>query len=95
MIRIWKFQFPVHDFELTVPFGSKILCVQSQRDEPCIWFEVPQYSVDEMIPENASLERRQFCVQLTGISFEREKMNYIGTFQLNEGRFVGHLYEFK
>ena len=84
---IWKFEIEVDDkIKIEMPKNSEILCVQVQNGKPCIWAKV--------IKEN-SKEIRFFTVFGTGHEIKEHNLNYIGTFQLFEGRFVGHLFEIK
>ncbi len=88
--QVWKFEIEVgNKFKLTMPENSFILDVQidQKTEKPCIWVLVN--------PENKAQERF-FDVVGTGhdIDFNvTAGMGYVGTFQLMEGRFVGHLFE--
>lgn len=83
---IWKSEIPVTEsFELKLPMAAKILCVQVQSNKPCIWVLV--------MPGNTDVVRR-FRVFSTGAPYDIANTNrYVGTFQLNNGAFVGHLFE--
>jgi hypothetical protein len=86
MELIWKLKVILEkEFTLKLPLESKILSVQTQRNEAWIWAQV---DVDRQE------ETRAFQVIPTG---ERvcPSLDYIGTFQLNDGYFSGHLYERK
>ena len=38
MMTIWKFPLPIADrFTLRMPEGAQVLCVQAQRNAPCLW----------------------------------------------------------
>jgi hypothetical protein len=85
---IYKYTIPVEDyFSLDLPAGAKILTVQAQRDEPQIWA-----LVDSGQQSNV---RHNFRVAGTGhnITEDGDGLNYIGTFQLFRGDFIGHLFE--
>ncbi len=89
MITVFKYPFPVKDhFEIKMPKGSSVLSVQVQHGTPCIWA-----GCDSAKP----LESRMFHVIGTGHSLPEPSglldMVYRGTFQMLEGRFVGHLFE--
>lgn len=70
-----------------LPKGAVILTVQNQRETPCIWFECES---------TAKVEERIFEVFGTGHEM-REDMGvdrkYIGTFQIDRGTLIFHLYE--
>lgn len=91
-LSIWKFPLKVTDYQkISLPKGAEILSVQSQNQFPCIWAIVDS-AVD------AETEEREFEVFGTGhpyynnVHFGQEH-KFIGTFQLNGGAFVGHLFE--
>ena len=67
---------------LDMPMDSRVLCVQMQGGEICLWAEVD--------PAFAKFER-VYCVIGTGR--ECPVGNYIGTVQ--ENGFVWHIYEIK
>jgi hypothetical protein len=81
MKTIWKYTFEIVDvFEIEMPVGAKVLTVQLQGGQPCMWAEVNPL---------APTERVQFRVIGTGHSFTPTK--YVGTIQT--GMFVWHVYE--
>lgn len=70
---------------IDMPEGARILSVQTQfADRPCIWAFVDICN---------KLVGRVFYVIATGQSFDSKNMLYIGTFQLDGGALVFHLYE--
>lgn len=85
---IWKYEFEVKDrFSIEMPEASRILCVQTQNDNACLWVHTDP---------DAKLEGRNFVIHGTGHLIDSEEVfyyNYIGTFQLLQGNFVGHLFE--
>lgn len=89
MLTIYKYAVMGKDyFSFDMPRGAKILTVQLQYGEPRMWALVN--------PKNPK-ETRNFLIAVTGgeIKEKKENLNYIGTFQQAEGRFVGHLFEIK
>lgn len=90
-MTIWKFplQFGT-GLQVKMPRGAKILTAQVQKEKLCIWAIVD--------PEN-NVEVRNFSVAITGSNEDMVeglfKDNYIGTFQMAGGEFVGHLFEEK
>ena len=84
MKAIWKFHIRVTDNqEIEMPVNAKILCVQMQGGEPFIWAEVDT---------DAPILKRKIKVFGTGHPMPDEQMEYIGTFQMINGRVVLHAY---
>ena len=84
---IWKFNFEITDYiELEMPKGAEILSVQTQHETPCIWAGITAGNGTEI---------RKFRVFGTGqpITMNENGLKFIGTFQLMNGSFVGHLFE--
>lgn len=81
---IWKYQLVVGFNQLTLPIHARFLSVQVQGREPQAWF---------LVNPRARTEERQFVVVATGMEFDPEDLEYLGTFQLLDGEFVGHLWE--
>ncbi len=69
-----------------MPIDAEILTVQIQYGAPFIWAKVN--------PENGK-EKRTFRIAGTGHGLEENNLIYIGTFQLEGGKFMGHLFEIK
>lgn len=71
---------------ISLPKGAEVLTVQVQNSKPCIWALVNPELITEL---------REFRVFGTGhpIDCSRAELKYIGTYQLLEGRFIGHLFE--
>jgi len=89
MLMIYKYTVPVMDyFSLDLPRGAKILTVQEQYDKPQIW---------ALVNPEGLVETRNFRLAGTGHPIkETEKiLNFVGTFQLRRGSFIGHLFEIK
>ncbi len=84
---IWKYPLALeHEQTITMPENAMVLTVQTQGEVPCIWALVN--------PMNPVVPRR-FKIHGTGHELEPgEKVGmYIGSFQLQEGIFVGHLFD--
>lgn len=74
-------------FEIVMPQNSLILSVQTQREQPQLW---------ALTNPEAPPESRYFAVFGTGEDMPvlgEVTINFIGTFQLNGGDFIGHLFE--
>ena len=69
---------------LEMPQGAKILAVQTQRNEPQMWalVDTGQFKVS-----------RTFRVYPTGVEFDVAGLAYIGTFQVQDGTLVFHVFE--
>jgi hypothetical protein len=83
--KIWKFPVSPNVPVIEMPEGAEILTVQTQHGEPCIW---------ALVNPAAKKEKRYFWVFGTGhnVPVEAER-KYIGTFQLEGGALVFHLFE--
>lgn len=85
MTTIWKFPLAVDDHvKIRVPRDAKILAVQVQDGTPCIWA-----LVEPRMPK----EDRTFRIFGTGHPCDSEAEQYVGSFQLNEGALIFHVFE--
>ncbi|MFH1401800.1 MAG: hypothetical protein ABIG40_02455 [Parcubacteria group bacterium] len=87
MLRVYKYTIPVKDyFTFELPAGVQILTVQAQHDEPQIWALVD--------PKEQDTVHFNFRIAGTGhdIKETKDDLEYIGTFQLAGGSFIGHLF---
>ena len=87
MKTIWKFELEtINEQKITIPTGAELLSVQTQYGAPCLWALVDTESINES---------RYFEILGTGHMMDNIKYNrkYIGTYQLHQGSFVGHLFE--
>ena len=81
---IWKFPIPISDnFVVEMPAGATILTVQVQAKKPFIWAVVD--------PEKP-IEQRRFALRGTGHWLHPAGWNYVGSFQMNDGVIVFHLF---
>jgi hypothetical protein len=75
---------------LMLPVGAKILCVQALRERPCIWVlgEEPPY---------VDVEKRVLVTFRTGDRLPVHDAGYlgryVGTYQLESGNVIGHVFE--
>lgn len=83
---IWKFTLPQQDeIVLDMPLGARILSVQGQDGEVRLWALV--------VPE-AATERRHFRIFGTGHTVvHAERLVYLGSVQVADGRLVWHVFE--
>lgn len=88
MKTIWKYEFETNNLvRIDIPKGYKILTLQTQNGQPCIWVLVD--------PENPK-EPVAFRVIGTGHPIQNagfDKSNYIGTYQQNDGALIFHLFK--
>ena len=86
MSVIYKYQLlnsPI--VELEIPEGAEILCVQTQREVPCMWVRVDK---------EAPLVKRKFRSVATGCDFNSDEVgDYIGTIQSAGEHLVFHIFE--
>lgn len=84
--QIWKYSLSSKDTQkVTMKKHAKILYVASQGNNPCIWALVDT--------ENEEVQRT-FVTHGTGHEIENLKdKEYIGSFQLYEGRYIFHIFE--
>lgn len=86
MKTIWKYQLGISGSKiLELPLGAEILTVQTQREKPTLWVLVDP---DEYNKENRFIES-----VMTGARLLNLNRKYIGTFQLDNGDFIGHVFE--
>ena len=82
---IWKFAIPDSTvFTLAMPQDAKVLSVQIQCESPVLW---------ALVDPQAPKAKRTFHVVGTGWDFDPTDLSYVGTFQLQGGLLVFHLFE--
>ena len=87
--RVYKYRLPLNDKDETVsmPRCAKILTVQIQDGEPRIWALVD--------PSENVIVGRRLLVTVTGHDITwQDNMVHRGTFQLEDGALVFHLFEY-
>lgn len=89
MKTIYKYQLKMEPRQvIKLPMGAVILTVQAQRDLPCLWAEINK--------DTQAIWDHTICIFGTGHTLPPTAINtynYIGTFQILNGDFVGHVYE--
>lgn len=84
-MKIFKYALKNNNDQIIkMPIGATILTVQVQRNIPMLWAVV-----DEKVEMT---EDRKIIVEVTGFPLSNYK-RYIGTYQLENGSFVGHVFE--
>jgi hypothetical protein len=100
MNTIWKFSFKIEeDVQLEMPIGARVLSVQTQNGQPCLW---------AIVDDQAKKEKRKFFVHGTGHKLPdvlSDHFHHLGTFQIEviqvseksthmeRGALVFHLFE--
>ncbi len=82
--QIWKYPVSGSCFTIQMPIGARVLSVQNQHGRPQMWALVD--------PENKT-EPREFTFYGTGHPTPRWPGEFIGTFQLDGGDLVFHLFD--
>ena len=90
MLAIFKYPITIEDhFTLELPKNARILTIQTQRGIPQLW---------AMVDSETEKETRSFRLSGTGHPLGEDYLriiNYIGTFQIENGALVFHLFEIK
>lgn len=82
---IYKYELSVEDaVEIQMPAGADVLCVQVQQSKPYLWAKVHT---------SATETTRKFYVVGTGHPMPVDAKEYVGTFQLQGGSLVFHVFE--
>ena len=86
MITIWKFPLTVDKSQvLTLPIGYKILTVKTQNNIPTLWAGLNSSS-NEMV-------NVEIVTHTTGAVINAgQGLEYIDTYMLDDGEFVGHVF---
>ena len=85
MDKVFKYPLQILDEQFVhMPKDAIILCVQVQRGVPCIWA-----SCD---PDNTVIKRRIITYE-TGNPMRLNHGKYIGTYQMDSGMLVFHVFE--
>jgi len=82
-LSIWKFTLEVTDRQsVFIPKGAQLLTVQTQHEKPCLW---------ALVNPETPTERYEIIIVGTGHPVTADGL-YLGTFQLDNGAFVGHTF---
>jgi hypothetical protein len=88
MKTVWKFEIKPDDIiEISLPVGAKPLTVQEQNGGAQLWCLCN--------PNKTTYETRKFRLAGTGHIIYENILAFIGTFQLDNGSLVFHLFEVK
>ena len=84
---VWKFPIPFADtFSIDMPAGAKLLHVAEQHRDVCLW---------ALVNPTATKEPRYFRIAGTGhpIDTSDQQLQHVGTWLMESGRVVFHLFE--
>ncbi len=81
---VWKYPMTVPETVLDLPEDARVLCVQVQHEVPNLWV---------LLDPDRPAQRRRFGIAGTGHPIDIAGLPYVGTFQLFDGGFVGHVFE--
>lgn len=84
MNAIWKYPLQGPSVTLEMPRGARILDLQTQHNVPTIW---------ALVDPTEFKVRRTFHAVATGGEFSQAGLSYVGTFQINGGGLVFHIFE--
>lgn len=85
MLTIWKFPLVLEDFQwLWMPHGAELLSVQAQAGKPQLW---------ALVDPSAVKVKRSIRTCGTGHSLREEHGKYVGTYQLDGGALVFHVFD--
>lgn len=87
MRTIYKYPIKIEDEQvIQVPVGATILSVQVQKEQPCVWIAVDTAQ---------SVHARRLYLVGTGQPCQHVNgCKYVGTFQIQNGNLVFHLFDF-
>ena len=82
---IWKYALEVEDEQsILMPCGARLLCVQVQNEQPCLW---------ALVDPGSQREFREIYTVGTGCSMPAGLVPpYVGTYQLRGGSLVFHVF---
>lgn len=85
-MRIYKYPIVIDDqYDIQLPIGAKVLCIQMQSGVPMMW---------ALVDETRPTEKRRFYVRGTGHEMgPAAHGSYIGTFQIHNGALVFHVFD--
>lgn len=92
MIKVYKYSVPwpprSDEFFMEIPDGGRVISAQIQNGLPQMW---------ALVDPDAPVKRRHFLIAGTGhnITHDIDSLDFIDTFQFEDGRLVIHLFEVK
>lgn len=87
MATIWKYRLAITDLQVVfMPHGARILSAGVQNEELCVWAKVEPGTRVRMEDEI------EFRIAGTGPRLDPDMGQFLTTFMMSGGRFVGHLF---
>lgn len=84
MRTIYKYTLHTYPSQHYIPDDAEFLCVQTQNNEPQMWF---------LLDPSKPKVQRNFAAFGTGHEYDLQNGKYLGTFQLDSGSLVSHVFE--
>lgn len=84
MKTIHKYPLNAYPTQHYIPQDAEFLCVQTQNNEPMMWF---------LVDTTKAKVQRNFALVGTGFKIDFVNGEYRGTFQLDQGTLVFHVFE--
>jgi hypothetical protein len=82
---IWKYELAVDDEQIiAMPMGAQVLSVQVQHGVPCLWVRCQ--------PDAPTAPVRVITLGTGHPAEHVEDLQFVGTYQLLGGNFVGHVF---
>jgi hypothetical protein len=83
-MMIWKYELEVTDEQVvTLPAGARILALQVQHGQPCLW---------ALVDPDAAKTPWKFRTVGTGHRVDFDTGSYVGTYQVRGGALVFHVF---
>lgn len=83
---VWKYELEVTDEQVVMmPAYATVLTVHVQKGQPCVWVKADSQAT--------ALVERRFFIHGTGHPVNSRAGRYVGTFQLDGGALVFHVFE--
>jgi hypothetical protein len=84
-MTIWKYPLEAVERQIIkMPYSAQILTIQTQHNQPCLWVQVD---------ETQRPIERTIAIYRTGHPLPSGAISYIGTFQIDRGTLVFHVFE--
>lgn len=84
-MKLYKYELPIEDASvLRMHKGAQLLTVQIQYEIPHVW---------ALVDTTKEIEDRTLFVVGTGHTLPEEAGDYVGTFQMFNGKLVFHVFE--
>ena len=84
-MKIFKWTLRIDGWqEIEMPIGSQILSMQIQNENPQLW---------ALVDEKNATEKRSFITVGTGQEIPVDVVDYIGSYQIENGSLVFHVFE--